>query len=251
MVTGKYVSSNRVFDKAFRDHPFLIDNLELSDSLEWMGDIIGLMGTNSMLDKKICTIEIEDYKGKLPIDLVTIDAVRYDEGSSYVAMRYEGDAFGASMHCSTKTENFNCSSDVTYKLNNDFIFTSFEEGDIQIAYLAFPIDEQGFPLIPDDAAVIEAVTWYLAYKIAYRKFITNEMTERQFNYIEKQKDWYVGKAISRGKMLSKDQMETWKNMTLRLMPVVNAHASSFKNIGQQEGLYRHNTNNFNQGDRTY
>lgn len=250
MITGNYVSSSTVIEKVFRDHPFVVDHLELSDALEWMGDLYGLMGVNSMLEDKMCQIEIEDYRGKLPSDLISIYGIRYDDGGGYIPMRYNGDVFGHKLHCSN-SESLQCSADVTYKLNNHYIFPNFEEGIVEISYTAFPVDEDGFPMIPDDQAVIEAMAWYIAYKIAYQRWMVEEMKEHRFQFVRQQKDWYVGKAISRGKMPSVDQAETLKNMLLRLIPNINAHASGFKNIGEQERIWNHNTNNFNQADRTY
>jgi len=250
MITGKYVSSSTVIEKVFRDHPFVTDHLEISDALEWIGELYGLMGTPSLLEGELCRIEIEDYKGKLPSNLVSIYGIRLDDGGEYKPMRYNGDSFGYRLHC-TDSPSFNCVSDTTYKLNNDFIFTDFPEGFVEISYTLLPIDEDGFPLIPDDAAVIEAMTWYIAYKIGYRLWMQELLKENKFKFLKQQKEWYAGKAISRGKTPSVDKMETIKNMVLRLMPVVNAHEKGFKTIGEQERLYKHNTNNFNQADRTY
>jgi hypothetical protein len=250
MDNGKFISSKAIIDKAFRDHPFITDHLELERTLEWIGDIIGLMGVNSMLIDKCCTLTVEDYKAKLPSDLVHIQLTRYSNGKEMQAMRYDGDPFGCKMHCED-SQNLCCSTDKTYKLNNDFMFTSFEEGDVDLAYKAFPIDEEGFPLVPDNPSAIEAITWHIAYKIAYIMWVQDLMKGDKFKFIKQQKDWYVGQAIGVGKMLSIDQAETWKNMTLRLIPVINAHSDGFKNIGNQEMIWRHNTNNFNQADRTY
>lgn len=250
MHNGKYISSKTVIDKVFRDHPFVTDHLELERSLEWIGDIIGLMGVNSMLIDKCCTLTVEDYKAKLPSDLVYLQLTRYNDGNNKQAMRYDGDPFGCKMHCSD-SNNLVCPADKTYKLNNDFMFTSFNEGEVELAYKAFPIDEEGFPLVPDEPSAIEAISWHIAYKIAYIMYVQDLLKADKFKFIKQQKDWYVGKAIGVGKLLTIDQAETWKNMTVRLLPVINAHSDGFKNIGNQEKLWRQNTNNFNQGDRTY
>jgi len=249
MITGKTISSMRVIEKLYRDHDFA-DHLELPDAFEWIGDMLGLFGVNQILNQRVCTIPVEDYRASIPEDLVTIDLITRKTDHGREAMRYEGDPFMIKMHCSD-SQSLSCESDLTYRLNDNFIFTSFEEGDLEIAYYAYPIDENGYPLIPDDAAVIEAMTWHIAYKIAYKLWKVDELRDKVFQFIRQQKDWYVGKAISRGKSLSQDEMETLKNMSLRLIPKVNAHYNQFRKIGKQEHKWNHNTNNFNQGDRTY
>jgi hypothetical protein len=54
----------------------------------------------------------------------------------------------------------------TYFLNGNQIKTSFSEGLLLIAYKGIPIDENGYPLIPDDVAYREACFWYIAKKLA-------------------------------------------------------------------------------------
>ncbi len=77
------------------------------------------------------------------------------------------------------------------------------------------------------------------------------LLDKVFAKIKKKKNWYVGKGISRGKMLSKDEMESWKNMVVRLIPKMNAHSKHFSGVKHQEQRYNHNTNNLNQGDQSY
>ena len=37
-----------------------------------------------------------------------------------------------------------------YRLNNNYIFTNFEEGSVEISYTAFVTDDDGYPMVPDD-----------------------------------------------------------------------------------------------------
>jgi len=48
-----------------------------------------------------------------------------------------------------------------YKLQGNCIFTSIKEGTIEIAYRAIAVDEEGYPLIPDNAAFIRALELYI------------------------------------------------------------------------------------------
>lgn len=247
MTTGKYVSTARVIEKLYRDHGF-VEQASSLDIAEWIGDALGLMGVISYYERDIACVDIEDYRGQLPDNLITVYAVRVKSPTTQ-AMRYSGDPFFIKMHC-PNSPSLTCKSEATYQLNNDFIFTSFEEGTVEIAYDKLPIGEDNLPLIPDNAATIEAMTWYVAYKIAYKLWLQERMTSEKLKYIEREKDWYVGKAIGKGKMPSIDQMETFKNMTLRLIPKVNDHINHFNVVGSQEKRYNHNNGNFNQGDRS-
>jgi len=48
-----------------------------------------------------------------------------------------------------------------YNTKTQVLQTSFAEGYIDIIYVAFPLDDDGFPLILDDEYYIQAVEWYI------------------------------------------------------------------------------------------
>jgi hypothetical protein len=247
MKTGKYVSSERIIEKVYRDHGFT-DELEFSDAIEWIGDAIGLMGSNAMFDDAVCTADVEDYRASLPSDMTRIQLITRKVGSRIFPLRYDGDPNMIGMHCSGSA-NLTCQCDDTYRINKGFVFTSFETGTIQFAYESFPVDDNGFPLIQDEPAAIEAMAWYIAFKLAYKMFIGGRMPRPTFDYIRSEKDWYVGKAISKAKGLSLDQVESLKNQTVRIIPKTNAHGTQFGNIGMQERRINHNTSNTNNFDQ--
>lgn len=243
-LTGKYVSIEQVIEQVYMDHPFE-QEIDWEKCLEWTGRAMRLMGVPSIMIKTVECIEIEDYKAELPNGILNIDMIRYKDSDSghTMEMRYEGSPFIIKQYCK---DNDSCTnlckitSDITYRLNDNYIFTSFEEGCVEIAYDKFPIDERGYPLVPDDQGVIEGISWFIAHKIAYTLWMLDKLSEKKFQYIRQQKDWYIGKAISRARILSKDDMETWKNMTLRLIPKINAHRDQFRSIGNQERRYNDN-----------
>lgn len=250
-MTSKTVSVERVIENVYRDFPFE-DSIEFEQVLEWVGIAIGLLGAPGLHKKDVCSITIDDYKGQLPDGIVNITAVRYKGTNGTRAMRYEGDPFIIKRYCDSQNSVVNlckCSGDLTYLLNNNYMFTSFEEGTVEIAFDRVLIDDNGWPLIPDDEGVIQAMTHFVAFKVAQKLWMLDQLSKDKFQYIRQQKDWYMGKALSRSKMLSIDQMESFKNMTVRLIPKLNAHADHFSGIRAQEQRINHNNNPL-QGDRS-
>jgi len=59
--------------------------------------------------------------------------------------------------------------ELSYQVNHDVITTNFRYGMISMRYLAIPLDEQGYPLVPDDVAFFEALMWRVKAKLAMRK----------------------------------------------------------------------------------
>jgi len=255
--TGKYIPVDRIIENVYNDHPFE-SSVEWDNCLEWVGSAMRLMGVPTIMVKDIKCVIIEDYKGELPDGILNIDMIRFKSSSTdpdttsiaYKAMRYEGSPFIIKEFCTSgdSIKNLcNQSSDLTYRLNNNYIFTSFEKGQIEISYDKFPIDDRGFPLIPDDEGIIQGMSWFIAYKIAYSLWMSDQLSKIKFDFIRQEKDWYIGKAISRARAMSKDRLETWKNMTVRLLPKLNAHSSQFSGLGGGEKLHNHNNNPY-QGD---
>jgi hypothetical protein len=129
-----------------------------------------------------------------------------------------------------------CPDDATYRLNDNFIFTSFKEGRVLIAYKALPIDENGFPLVPDDEKFKLALQWYVTMKLDYILWRQGDITDKVFNYSEQQWAWYCGGAGNRAKIPSIDKMESWKNQMLHLIPRINQHSKFFSDLGSREKL---------------
>lgn len=48
-----------------------------------------------------------------------------------------------------------------YNTKLDMIQTSFETGYIDIVYIGFPVDEDGYPLVVDNEYYIQAIEWYI------------------------------------------------------------------------------------------
>lgn len=247
MITGKYVSANVILQKLYLDHKFITNELNESDAIEWMADAILLLGVPQAYIKKSCNKTVEDYKTEIPAELIRFENIFLIKGGKKIALRYNGDHSFVKMHCDDSI-NISCKCEDTYTLNNNYIFTSFEEGTLEINYHSFPVDDKGYPMIPEDQAFIEAITLYIAYKVANNLWMADRLKDNQFKHIKTEKDWYMGKAIARGKMLSIDQMESFKNMIVRIIPKLNAHSDGFNSIGSQEKRINHNTNNFNQGN---
>ena len=130
---------------------------------------------------------------------------------------------------------------LTYKLNGCYIFTNFEEGSLIMSYKAFPTDCNGYPLIPDNIKYIEGCKYFIAEKIAQKLYLQDKLSGDKFKYIQQQRDWYLGAAVNAGLVPSIDQMESWKQSFLRLIPNINAHASNFKY--QVDGEKRYNSSN--------
>lgn len=124
-----------------------------------------------------------------------------------------------------------------YKINNNIIYTDFAEGFIAVYYKAYPLDEEGIIMIPDDEKLKNAVKYHLMYKIDFRKwraFPEKPGLKALLNDSEQRRDFYVGAARNKAHIPTIDKMEAIKNRHLRSIPHINEHRNGFNSLNSQE-----------------
>lgn len=248
-LNGKTVRIERIIDKVHRDFKFKT-TVDWVDIIEWVAEALALCGAPRVLSNKVTDgqvdlyhpdpIKIENYRGRIPYDVHEIIQCRTGD-QKHSPMRRSTDTFHMSYLCHSSPD-LHCQTEITYKVNNDYIFTSFEEGYVEMSYLAFPTDERGLPLIPDNQRIIECCTYYVAEKIAHQLWLQDNLSEAKYRDIEQKALWYMASADSGARTPSPDDMENWKNMFIRLIPDIAAHGVNFSNIGNMERRFNANYN---------
>jgi hypothetical protein len=252
MTNGKYVSIENIISKVYRDLG-MTENLNINDAIEWAGEAMELIGASVYLEDKVCPIEIRNYKGKLPCELhyiVTSSGLEKDldlesetdcelESDTFIPMRYTTDAYHH-WYCG-QSDDHNCVSDMTYSVNDDYIFVNFEEGKVLMAYKGMPVDDRGFPKIPDDIKFREAVAAHMKWRLGFIQWMNGKLQQGAYQKLEQDRDWYIGAAQTRDKMPSIDMAESLKNQWLRLIPKINQHKDGFKTVGKAENRKTHNS----------
>ena len=267
-LNGKYVKIDRIIEGVFRDYGWTHE-VEWINIAEWLGEFMDLVASPSQYisrntdgNEEIgnpCPIIIKDYRGKLPNDMLYIVQAR--DSKSKAPMRHTTDNFHkgaekAEANIPDSTSSLpidspliepqsalkdNCATTLTYSVNDCYIFTNFKEGNVDLSYMAFPVDLDGMPMIPDDIKYIQGAKAYVAEKIGQKLWIQGKMTADKFQYLQTQRDWYMGAATTAAAMPSVDQMESWKNAFVRLIPNLHQHATGFKYMGDPSAQYTHNS----------
>ncbi len=111
--------------------------------------------------------------------------------TQYTPVRLSNHSFMGTLVCEDHPEDLYTSSTDEYTLVRDKIRTSFKEGSLAIAYYKQALDEEsGYPLIPDDASVLSAITYYITWKYMQRM-------------------WYMGREGYGDKMQQAEQQWIW------------------------------------------
>lgn len=226
----KYISIKVVLDNIL-DHPMLRD-VSFERAVNYTINFMRILGCPRMFEEKISLVNISNWRGALPCDLNDIIQVRTYHNcdrKNYGVFRYSTDNFHMSKN---KQDSF----DLTYKTQGNVIFTSIKEGIIEIAYNAFAVDQDGYPLIPDNSSFINALELYIKKKHFTILFDTNKISPQVYNQVCQDYAWAVGQAQSDLIRPTIDQMQSLTNSLNTLIPRVTEHSTGFVNNGSMEKI---------------
>jgi hypothetical protein len=152
VMNEQYISIKRILDDLMA-HPMLQD-LSMERAINYAIDFIRIVGCPQFYEEKTAVVEIDNYRGKLPCDFYSIVGVRSND--SHIAYKHTTDTFHMS-ECKHSGSN-------EYKIQGNVIFTSNKDADIEIAYLAYNLDEEGYIMLPDNSSFIRALEAYIKMK---------------------------------------------------------------------------------------
>lgn len=239
MLNSKFVSLDRVIERVFKSglNPEFIVFEEI---VEYIGEAIRLIGVPYAHVRKITNgeggmprpIELKDFRGTLPVDIVHLDSAR--EFTTKSPMLYSLSSFPVTY----KSSNLITTSGqmLSYYVQGGYIFCNLEEGEVEISYTAFQTDSNGYPMIPDEERYITAIVAYCNQQIARRLFVADKLDERKFRMFEQEWLWYVKSAASKAHMPNLDRMESFKNQMVRMLKNPHHHASQFNSMNRPETL---------------
>jgi len=241
MLTGKYVKLETIVERVYRDTGFNVD-IDWTDIAEWIGSVIDLIDTPMAYNSRITDgndheyIEIANGRGELPCDLYEIVQTRTCEGQP---MQYSTDSFHFKMHAEGCSD-LSCNSNLTYKLKDGHIYPNFKSGKIEMAYLAFPTDERGYPLVPDNETFKQAATAYVAERIGYRLYLQSKIDINRYEKLNQERLWYIGKAQTKAHIPNRDRIETIANQFRKIIDLKQHHADGYKGLGVKQIIRNHN-----------
>ena len=168
--------------------------------------------------------------------IVVLENVYFKDSNRMQPLQYGASTFHRSIHCD-ECVNENINYEDTYIIDNDYIKTSFQSGTICLSYMAFPTDEDCYPLIPDDISFKEAMFWYVYKKILLSnpKFKDNGIN---YQFADQQWKYYCTQARNAANYPDIDKYESFMNQWVRLIPNMNRHNVGFEQLNTREDLNR-------------
>ena len=226
----KFINIKVIMDRLTR-HPLLQD-ISFETVIDYAVDFMRIVGISPTFLNKVTTIKIEDYRGELPCDFYDIMQIR-GCGENKHTYRYTTDTF----HLSKNKSKY---SDRTYKIQGNVIYTSLKQGYLEMSYKAIPVDEEGYPLLPDDSTYIRALENFIKLQWFTVQFELGKITPQVYQNAQQQYAWSVGQAQTSLIMPSIDQMQSLSNMWNKLLPdETQDHKHGFLHEGTKETLITH------------
>ena len=227
------ISIKQIMDDIL-DHPMMQD-LSFERAIAYAVEFIKIVGMPTAFENKTIVIPVEDYTGyrlaqdgsrlpSIPEDCYQILAIK-KKGGEEVILNTSTSVFGSSKSNSASP---------SYVIRGNVIQTSFEEGELEISYLALPIDEEGYPTIPEIASYIRALELYIKKKWFTILFDLGKLNVSIYNNVKQEYAFAVGQAQTELIKPSLDEMEAFTNMWNSLLPRHSAHRFGYSTLGSGE-----------------
>lgn len=125
----------------------IVDDLNLGDRdipfesmVEWIASGLKRIGAYDQFEAKVARIKVTDFRGDLPADFYRVNSSQFNE---------------------------------PHKIGNNTITIGHKTATIDLPYLAMPVDERGYPLVPEEEVYQEALMWLVASKLCLRGELPN------------------------------------------------------------------------------
>lgn len=223
----QYISIKRILDDLMA-HPMLQD-LTMERAINYAIDFIRIVGCPQFYEEKTAVIEIDNYRGKLPCDFYNIIGVRSND--SHIAYNHATDTFHMS-DCKHSAGN-------VYKIQGSVIFTSSKDTDVEIAYYAYNLDEEGYIMLPDNSSFIRALEAYIKMKQFTILFDLGKLQAGILQNAQQDYAWAVGDCQSEFNRLSIDKAESLFNSWRTLLIRNNQQRDGFARLGNRQDIKTH------------
>lgn len=224
----QYISIKLILDKLLR-HP-LMQDISLETAVDFTVDFMRIVGTPTIFMEKTEIIEVEKYRAMLPCDYYQMIQIREVGGPAF---RYSSDSFHISECKDNCNKEFN---DLTYKIQGNIIYTSFEKGRIEISYESIATDSDGYPLLPDNSSFTRALELYIKKQWFTTLFDLGKISSAVLQNVQQEYAWAVGDCQTEFNRLSIDKAESFYNSWRTLLLRDTEHRTGFKNNGIKERL---------------
>jgi len=256
-VIGRVIRNTRIQDSSY-----------ISDMVEWIPEAMGLMQTKMELKPAYEDIRVNFHMGKLPCNLRWITAVEWNgcripennsaRSAASISRRRIDAALGTaegfitvptkwdtptgnqmydtalvqfSSLCADSCGRLPWNQAVWYQVEMDYLQFSIADTVVRVHYKGIPLDENGFPLIPDEENYKQALYFYTRKMMIGAGYEDKVYTMLQ---LDAEFEKYAGRAMGKIRYPSVDSMDMKVDRMTRLIVDPNYFNSFFSGTGPEK-----------------
>ena len=231
-----YVSLKIIGDRLLRNN--VMQGISWESIIDYYIDFLSLVGLPMVYADKLYEDQLQNHRISLPCDFLEEVQVliastnHFNNKNNFIPARYATDTF----HQFYDNTKLSPATEFTYSINNNYLFSSVENGLIKIAYKAIMTDDEGYPMIPDNRTFINAFEWFVKYKYYNILWDEGKIEDKRFYKAEQEYYFAVGQCETDMRRLSLAKAESLFNDLNALRPRYNEFSRRFANTGRKEFL---------------
>lgn len=158
----KLISSKRFIAEAIEDLPMDLSGY-IHRFYSWIEYALGQIGLVKYYKLTYKIIEIDNNRGELPCNYHFIHSawIRSTADGGLAYLNLTGSPFIGYLTGYTESGNKG-------RIEDNYIYTDIKKGKILLMYREIPKDEEGYPFIPDNPFLNEALLYYIIYRLALK-----------------------------------------------------------------------------------
>lgn len=219
-----YISIKQVLDDVLA-HPML-QNVSLERAVNYATELIRILNVPKMYEDKIAYLDIHDYRCLLPCDFYEVIQMRIKNQDCSRPLKPSTNSFGPIADY----------IELTYNIQNNVLYTSLKEGTVEMAYKSIAVDEDGYPLIPDNAAFIRALESYIKKQYFTILFDKGELHQSILQNVKQEYAFNVAQASAALIMPNQDEMQDIVDQNSRLIPRTHERRRYYETMSTKERL---------------
>ena len=243
----KFTSIKEIIEGVYRDTS-INEELDIWDVIEWGGEALELIGAGLAYEELVAEVCVKEHRAPLPCNLHILDSISLNGNP----LKQCTGTFGAISSTPSSTgqntidgklvdqANFpmrgaNATSvNDCYYTNDNFIVTSFEAACLLLAFRGIKVDDEGFPMIPDNISYKKAVKSYITMMLDRIEWRKGSRPENHYRDSQRDWEWYVKQARGSANMPNLDMMDNIRLQWVKLKPSQTAHGTFYTDLGNSE-----------------
>lgn len=234
---NNYISIKEIVDSLMR-YPSMRD-LDYDSAIAWTVWIMGIVGSYDLYKDETDIVTITNNRGLLPKGIVKVEQCRKISGTednpAYYPMLTATDPFHVKYNNYQDLYRQSLQSQ-TYKIQGDYIYTSFPEGMVEVAYKTLYTDDDGYIMLPTNSSLTKAVEAYIKQEHFRGLYEIGKIEKAILEEAKSEYTWYIAQAQNSVMNVSIDERQSISNAAHKLIWNEDYHQDGFKNLGDKEFL---------------